>query len=868
LASERHSSGSGFPAVKAASTTAAENLAFTLRLAGAAALFFLSGATSLAYETLWMKELSKLFGSSAQAAAATLSAFFLGMAAGNAYWGRRAHRLTNPLRAYALLEFGIAASASVYFAILWIYQLAYAPLFERLHETPRLFVAAKFLLACSLLFLPSFLMGGTLPVMSQFAARSKRLLGQRASLLYACNTLGAALGAFAAGFFLPHWLGISSAYLAIMAATALIAALAWLLGWQWQGRPAADLQAAPPPKASATGAPTVDSEPWGWPTLLAIGALSGFTGLGLQTLWLRMFSQTLHNSVYTFSALVAVFLVALSIGGAASRALARRAFDPRKAAIAALVLSGLLAAATPHAFYAWTDGLRYVGGSEDFWPYVGRVVGMISALVGIPVACMGVVLPYLFKLAERLREGPGECVGRLLAANTLGAILGAIAAGFVLMEWLGIWASIRLMAGLYFVAAVWLAARSRGLAAWTSAPLAGILLLLSALDASRLPAVRIDTDQRDEILVALYEGSVGTVAVTRRGGHLRTKLNNWYTLGSTGDMATQEIQTHLPFHLHPDPQSVFYLGMGTGITAGTSLGYPVERVVVSELVPSAIRAARQHFGDYLNGLFSDPRAKVVAMDGRNYLRGTRERFDVIVSDLFIPWREGVGSLYTVDHYKSALDRLEAGGLYAQWIPLYQVTEEELAVIGRSMLEAFPMVTAWRGSFWARRPVVAFVGHREAVPLSPEAGILGASRQALRLRDDPESAAIPLMAHYLGPISLRDPLFEAAPANTDNRPIIEYRSPISHRREKAGETDWFVGKRLLSFMAGQFERHHFATDPLVGDLDPGWARVIEAGYHLHLSQNLRTRGASEAAEAATRNYRGRLGEAAARLLPRP
>jgi len=578
-------------------------------LAGAALLFLLSGATALAYEVLWMREFSLLFGSSSQAAAVTLAALFLGLASGNAFWGRRAQALRNPILAYALLELGVAASASLYFGIIRIYELVYAPLFERLHTAPGLFAAAKFAFACLLLFPPAFLMGGTLPVMSQFAARQKRLLGQRASLLYACNTLGAAVGAFAAGFLLPQWLGIANAYIAVMAATLAVSATAWLLGRRAGDDPQAD-PAANSAKSPASGAD--DGDRWGWPALLAVAALSGFASLGLQTLWLRMFSQTLHNSVYTFSLLVAVFLIALSLGGAVSRALARRRLDPRKTMVGLLVLSGLLAAATPLAFHAWTDGLRYIGGSEAFWPYIGRVALMIGALVGVPALFMGIALPYLFKLAEGLRESPGESVGRLLTANTVFAVFGATAAGFFLLEWLGLWGSIRLMGALYLLAAAWLAARSKALSAWTAAPLVGLLLLLTALDATRLPAVRIDAANGEETLIAFYEDSAGAVAVTRRKGHLRTKLNNWYTLGSTGDMATQQIQTHLPFLLHSNPENAFYLGLGTGITAGAALSYPVDKVVVAELVPSVITASQEHFGKFVNGLYEDPRASVVA----------------------------------------------------------------------------------------------------------------------------------------------------------------------------------------------------------------------------------------------------------------
>ena len=129
-------------------------------------------------------------------------------------------------------------------------------------------------------------------------------------------------------------------------------------------------------------------------------------------------------------------------------------------------------------------------------------------------------------------------------------------------------------------------------------PVGVLLMLLTVLDTSRLPVVRIDAAGKNETLLKVWEGADATVAVVQRDGHLRTKMNNWYTLGGTGDLTTQQMQTHLPVLLHPNPKRIFYLGLGTGITAGTALNYKVDEVVVTEIAPSAIRASEEFFTDF------------------------------------------------------------------------------------------------------------------------------------------------------------------------------------------------------------------------------------------------------------------------------
>ena len=775
--------------------------------------------------------------------AATLTAFFAGIAAGNAYWGRRAAKFARPLMVYGVLELCITLSAVLYFAVYFAYDSVYPLLFSVFENAPTIFTLAKFTLALILFFPAAFFMGGTLPIMTQHFVRSQDTLGKRASMLYAINTMGAASGAMVAGFYLPHTLGIDASYLLAMSVTLLVGIGAIVLGRKPR---LTDTDAKPASPSVVTDDNSINAHDQ---TTIVLAGLSGFASLALQVLWVRMFSQVLHNSVYTYSAILSVFLIALAIGGFIARELARRNITEYRLLPPLLTVTSLLIAASPLVFYWLTRGGAYLGGDEDFLGYLLQIVGLVGISIGIPTVAIGILLPFLFKVAEKNQTAPGQTVGRLVTVNTLGAILGSIAAGFFLLSWIGLWASLNAIAAIYIVAALWLlVSRPTQSGVVKFAPIVGVLLLVTVLDAGRLPVVRVDPINKNETLLKVWEGSDATVAVVKRNGHLRTKLNNWYTLGSTGDMVTQTIQTHLPMLLHPNPQRVFYLGLGTGITAGTALGYPIKELVVAEISPSAIRASKEFFEEHTNGLFKDSRVTVTAEDGRNVLRGTSDEFDLIISDLFIPWKAGTGTLYSVEHYETALRRLTPGGMYAQWLPLYQLTEEEFTIIARSMLEVFPRVTLWRGNFSGSRSVVALVGHQDTAVLGKDVALMDASRRALRGLLSGEGDNVPLLAHYAGSLKSGDSRILAAPLNTDSLPIIEYLAPINHRREKAGEVGWFVGHALLEFMVPNIDKSALQNDMYLAGLNPAWFGVIQAGHYLQTSQVLKDQGHEDASAA--------------------
>ena len=801
-------------------------------------LFLLSGFAGLTYEVLWQRELGLLFGNTTEATATTLAVFFLGLALGSWGFGRRSARMRDPLRAFGLLELLVAATALLLPLLLPLYRLAFPTLYGALGESPGALTAVKFALAALVLAPPSILMGGTLPVLTEAAVRRGGGLARTGMLLYAVNTAGAMTGAALAGFVLPRTLGYRASYGVALATSVVVGVLALLLARRSSAaaRPGADVEAEDAPTLRGSAA------------LLWLAGASGFVSLALQVLWTRMTALAVVNSVYAFAGVLVLFLAALAAGAFAARWLAGVVQRPRLTLQVLLLLAALTALVSGTLFRFATGSPPSVGRGEDFGAYLAAVLGVLSVSVLPSAFTVGLVFPFLMRLEEAGGGGDaGRRVGRLAAANTVGALLGSLVAGFLLPTALGLWPSIALLAGVY------------GLALLASPPAedagrivgfagGGLVLLLAIGHGWTDGAVGDRWDlKRDEKVLARYEGSAGAVRVVRRRGALKLRFNNSYTLGGTSQPRWEHYQAHIPIGLHPNPKRVFFLGMGTGITAGASLHHPVDRVRVAEIVPEAVTAAREHFGPWLNGLFEDKRAAVVVEDARTLLLGLEDEHDVIVGDLFLPWRPGAALLYSVEHLEAVKARLAPGGLFAQWLPLYQLSREEYDGIVASFVRVFGSCTLWRGDFFGKRPIVALVGHASDAPWDPAATVAAwrrlDERGAVHLGE--AVASLPLML-YAGRITQAP---EGARLITDDRPWLGFEAPIAQRARAAGLAGTFGGQALAAHERALLEARPPGDDPWLAQLTEAQRAYVWGGMALYESAALRGRATRAAARKA-------------------
>lgn len=801
-------------------------------------LFSLSGLSALVYEVLWLKQLGLLFGNTAYAASTTLGAFFTGLSVGGFFWGRKSAGNKTPLRTYAFLELGICATALLYLVISKAYYAIYPLLFEILGPHPSFFLLVKFILASSLLFLPAFFMGGTFPIMGQQLIRTREHLGRNGSLLYAFNTAGAALGAFVAGFYLPIIFGYRNSYFLACSLNLGIAFIAYYLS-----------RSEAKPVITQRTAPESVERPSALPKLLGtISFVSGFVTLTLEVLWTQMFKQVLQNSVYSFSVVLVTFLLSLAIGSFVANILCRTKKSPFAIMTILMVLSGISVYISPAIFYRLTNGLAELSIATSWNNYVLAIFGLAALVIFFPCTIMGIIFPFLLKMYQQKSEGAGQTIGRLTAINTIGAIFGSICAGFIFVNYVGIWTSIKIMAVLYFIVAAVVMEHGTVRRFLTQAAvgtaLVSSLLLFLPLD---FPVVKVSAKDKEK-LYEVWQGSYGTVAVIRRGRDLKIKINNTYDIGGSASVSGQSWQAHIPLFLHPNPQKVFFLGMGTGITAGGALSHPVKKVVVCELIPEVVQASQKYFSKVTNHLYDDPRAQVLVEDGRNFLLGTKEKYDVVISDLFTPWRAGIGSLYSREHFTSVQSHLNQNGLFAQWLPLAQLSKSEFCTIAKTMASVFPQVTMWRLNTEPSGPIIVLIGQDEKQPLEPNF----LNRNVQHVLGSKGSYVVPYI-YYVGNITANADLFEAFPINTEDQPTIEYLAPIARQQAKIGASREFVGFEFIRFYNELLERTSPERDPYLKNLNIAQVDYIYAGLDLYKVKYFYSIGMLKQAKLNYKNY---------------
>lgn len=807
------------------------------------ALLFLSGFAALVYQVLWMRDLAIVFGNSAQAAAVDLAVFFGGLALGAALFARFASRIRNPLRTYGLLELGIAASALLFFALLDAYSWIYAPLYQQFEDAPALLVLLKGALAAGVLGPPTVLMGATLPAMVQHDNRHP-------AWLYGMNTAGGTLGAFAAGFYLPPTLGFRGSYALAMALNVVAGVAAVLvsratLTETGHGDSEARRYSKKPKRESPSLRASVsrggDQRSLSPQTLMLLAFASGALTIGLEMAWLRMFAQVLDNSVYAFSAITVVALIAFALASIAIDRAGDRTTTQRWIAYV-LVASAAATALQPMMFMAFTGDLSQVQ-SDGWLDYVTRVFGMGLLFVGVPGFVVGLLFPWLLKSTREVVHA-GQTAGRLIALNTAGAITGSLVTTFALLPSVGLWLTFAVVALIYGTLAVWIAWVSQG------GPRRSVVIALTvatagvAVMSATLPRVRLDATRQERVL-EVWEGSHGTVAVTEGNGGRSLRMNNSYSLGGTVDRIERErIQALIPLLLHPSPSRTFFLGLGTGITAGEAIRHPVTRVVVCELVPEVVQASREYFTQWTHDLAGDPRVEIVAEDGRQYLAATDESFDVIVSDLFVPWHAGTGTLYTREHFETVRSRLAPGGVFAQWLPMFQLSQRDFEVIARTLREVFPNVVLWRGDFYANRPILALIATVDRTPFDRATLLRRARDVAPRLSDEEILAGV--LPFYVGNLGAAPTVLGEGDINTDEHPVIEYLSPRT-QWGTGSQSPWFVSMPLVRF----FERLAAAappgSDPYLANLPLRERAYVEAGAFYYRAIVHRLREENDVAE---------------------
>jgi spermidine synthase len=768
--------------------------------------FLLSGAAGLIYEVVWARQLSLFLGITSYAYTAVITAYMAGLAAGSVVIGRRADRLPNPLMFYAWLEVGVAAYAALTPWLFPVLQAVYANAAGAMGVTGMSSHLTRFTLALLALLVPTFLMGGTLPLLVRGFTRNLPELGRITGRLYGINTLGATLGTFAAGFLLLPALGVRGSVFVGVALNLGVAAVVMLTGRQ----PATEERPAESGVRAEQAAPEgAKLSPMLVATLLIGFAVAGFASLLCQLAWIRALILVVGSSVYAFSTTLTSFLAGLGLGSLLYGRFLSRGMDSedtttsaglgRAAALSAVIgfsaLLGLpLIGQLPRLFLeGYAAGLH-----EKFFLFQGFIFVLSALIMIVPTLCMGALFPLITVVWTRSRSSVGRGVGTAYAINTGGTIVGSLIGGLLLLPTVGVHRAVVLGAGLYVAVAVlfwwvrpvrvaaatrWLggAAILAGFAfvAWAVPPWDKALMSSGVFfNAERMVGLLEEQSLREithaSEMVYYQEGIDGTVSVLESGGNTRMVINGKTDASSPGDLPTQVLLGALPILIHPGLREVLVIGLGSGISVGSVAAHTtVERIEVLEISPEVV-AASDFFADEHGRVLEDPRVELIVADARNYLLARDEPYDAIVSAPSNPWISGISNLFTQDFFEMAAERLAEDGIMAQWFQMYSMSNEDLKIVLHTFQSVFPHVSVWM----SKPGDLLLVGSKQ--PHGLDHAHIERSLSDPDVHADLSRIGVDGTATLVRKFLLYGPALAEytadRPLNTDDRPRIEFNAP--------------------------------------------------------------------------------------------
>jgi predicted membrane-bound spermidine synthase len=666
--------------------------------------FFLSGAAALLFEALWLRRAGLMLGNSVWASSLVLAAFMTGVAIGNALAVRWAARLARPLRAYALLEIAAGGAGAAVVLAAPALTTPLAPLFRALGESAGLTSLVRLGVAFALVLLPTTAMGVTLPVLTRALSASGQDYGRVLGRLYGWNTLGGVLGAVAGELALIGPLGLRGTAGVAAGLNLLAAALAWRLSLRTAAL-------TTPAGADARAGGRARPGPRAW-RLLAGAFLAGAGLLALEVIWFRFLQLFLFGTAPTFAFMLAVILLGIGAGGLVASFWLRRdptghRWLPAVAALAALATTASYAAFSP-----------FTGGAAFSISQPGATLALSLRLMFATSLLSGLVFTFQGAALRDELGGAGDTTGRLTLANTLGAMTGALVAGFVLLPALGMERSIFAVTALYgLVAALGGPADTAGPAgasraarrAWLGALAAAALVLIvfphGAMATRHLPASLARFLDPGTRVVALREGVNQTtilLASEWNGQPLAHRLvTNGHSMSGTdfADRRYMKLFVNWAVAVNPGIRRALLVSYGLGSTAkaltDTRALTDIDIVDTSPEI-LALGLASEVFPPGASPL-SDPRVRVHTEDGRFFLQTTGASFDLITGEPPPPKAAGIVNLYSREFFRLVHDRLTDGGIATYWLPVEELDEDDARAVVRAFCAVFTDCSLWTGA---------------------------------------------------------------------------------------------------------------------------------------------------------------------------
>ncbi|MGR3319213.1 MAG: fused MFS/spermidine synthase, partial [Candidatus Anammoxibacter sp.] len=799
-------------------------------------LFFLSGVCGLIYEVVWIRMFGLVLGNTTYAISITIAAFFAGLALGGFCLGRyvdsirvgsyqlavgkgqkrennangrhgqaffvrvQAKENRKIIRLYAFLELGIGASALfVGFGIV-LMQSLFIWVSQYIQYSSIIIDLMRFVLSFSLLLIPTTLMGATLPVLSKFIIKQYQEIRSGVGLLYGVNTFGAALGCFITGFYLIKTYGVSTTvYIAVITnivigiVVLILERVGFFCTTEVRGQKADNKELKAEGGKRRNGEDSRRSKPdrAAMVVLLVIG-LSGFTSIAYEIIWTRMLSSLFLNSIYSFTTMLVTFLCGLAIGAIVVMLFFKK--DENPLTLLGLVEFGIGISAVLLIFLfdklpeTSLGFLSLVQSNNSLtWNSNVCVEFVLSFMVMIvPCILIGMTLPLASQIITKDIKLLGRSVGNIYSITTIGGMFGAAIAGCLLIPFIGLKFSELSMAVLNMcigVAFLFYAGKYLKVGQTQGVFLKKIAIPMFCVITVTIGSFCSFADIRvwnssDELLYYKEDAAATVSVVKEKDGNRKLIVNKRYTLGTSKATALQKRMGYIPLLLHSDPQDVLVIGMGTGITLGAVASYELtENVNCVEVISAVVDAAKKYFAEENDMFYQNKKINIIVEDGRNYLLLNKDKYDVIISDLFVPYHAGAGSLYSKEHFELCKDRIHDAGLFCQWLPLYQMSTKEFKVICKTLSTVFPFTTLWFCNF-EKGLICGLVGTKHKLkidlPLLKDNMSKANTRKQLKqaILGKPEE----LLSLFITDETGLKLFTKDSRINTDNYPVIEFLAP--------------------------------------------------------------------------------------------
>ncbi len=662
-------------------------------------VFFLSGASALIFETLWFRLAGLTFGNSVWAGALVLASFMAGLALGNWLITSRGNRIKYPVRFYAFLEI-VAGSSGLALVILFPFLTGWLkPWFGAVIDMPLLLNFLRLSISFLLITVPTMCMGMTLPLLVKALHSRSPNFGAALGKLYGWNTIGAVFGTLVTEAMLIQWLGIRATGVAAALLNFLAAVSALITARLLMGEIRKDTAQATPrlPKLSVAGK-----------LMLTAGFFSGAILLALEVVWFRFLTLFVTAHSLAFAVMLSVVLAGIGLGGVLASVWFRLDDKPQQNAASIALLSGTLSVVA-YVVFGWlvTPLTHYY--SE--WTHMFY----ISLILMFPVSLLSGIL-FTF-IGEGLHRDMGhslEATGLLTMVNTVGAAVGSLLAGFLLLPKVGMEKSFFLLSLSYVLVAILVSHKTRQMQSdigryvtygFAAVFLVSVVLFPFGSMEKRILSVGaayLSSDRR-WVPVAIREGLTETSQYWQRGMYGKP-LYTWL-LTNNHAMSTTRINgrrymkffVYLPVVIHPDLKNALLICYGVGCTAQALTGTPdIKSIDVVDISKDIADSSAIVYPDPKDDPLKDPRVRTHIEDGRFFLQTTSNRYDLITGEPPPPGLAGVVNLYSQEYFQLVHDCLREGGIVTYWLPVHDLTDAGAKSVIKAFCNVFKDCSLWTG----------------------------------------------------------------------------------------------------------------------------------------------------------------------------